>query len=186
MIRVSSGKYRGRSVDSPPRSKQIRPTTSLMRESLFNKFQMQLPGCRFLDLFAGSGIMSLEALSRGAAFVLAIEMDTDQCRVIRKNFAHIGLTEAEVKVVPCDAQGLMKKQCRQEPFDFVFMDPPYGFKALPELVTLCYNNGWLKPGGVIIVEHGTRDPELVGFTRKLYGDTAISIKAFETGTSHDA
>jgi 16S rRNA (guanine966-N2)-methyltransferase len=175
MIRVSSGKHKGRSVDSPPRGKQIRPTTSLMRESIFNKFQMRLPNCRFLDLFAGSGIMSLEALSRGAAFALAIELDPDQCRVIRKNFAHIGLTEQEVKVVPCDAKGLMQKVCKEEAFDLVFMDPPYGFKALPTLVTLCQSNGWLKPDGVIIVEHGSRDPELVGFTRKLYGDTAISI-----------
>lgn len=175
MIRVTSGKFRGRSVDSPPRSKQIRPTTSLMRESIFNKFQMDLPGCRFLDLFAGSGIMALEALSRGADFVLAIEMDQEQCRVIRKNFAHIGLTEKEVKVVPYDAKALMQKSCREEAFDFIFMDPPYGFKDLPLLVALCRDNGWLKPEGILIVEHGSRDPELPGFTRKLYGDTAISI-----------
>jgi 16S rRNA (guanine966-N2)-methyltransferase len=146
-----------------------------MRESIFNKLQMRLPDCRFLDLFAGSGIMSLEALSRGAAFVLAIELDPAQCRVIRKNFANIGLTEQEVKVVPCDARGLMRKVCREEAFDLVFMDPPYGFSELPLLVALCQSNGWLKPDGVIIVEHGSRDPELLGFTRKLYGDTAISI-----------
>ncbi len=175
MIRVTSGKFRGRAVDSPPRSKQIRPTTSLMRESIFNKFQAELPGCRFLDLFAGSGIMSLEALSRNAAFVLAIEMDSDQCKVVRRNFAHIGLTEKEVKIVPYDAKALMQKKCREEAFDFIFMDPPYGFKELPLLVRLCQENGWLKPDGVMIVEHGTRDPELAGFSRKLYGDTAISI-----------
>lgn len=175
MIRVTSGKHRGRSVDSPPRAKQIRPTTSLMRESIFNKFQMMMPGCRFLDLFAGSGIMGLEALSRGAAFVLAIEMDQEQCRVIRKNYAHIGLTEQEVKVVPYDAWALMRKPCREEPFDLVFMDPPYGFQKLPQLIALCRENGWLKPEGILIVEHGSRDPELTGFTRKLYGDTAISI-----------
>lgn len=179
MIRVTSGKFRGRSVDSPPRSKQIRPTTSLMRESIFNKFQMQLPGSRFLDLFAGSGIMTLEALSRDAAFALAIEMDPDQCKVIRKNFAHIGLTEAEVKVVPFDASVLMRKPCREEPFDFVFMDPPYGYKELPTLIQWCERNGWLKPNGAIIVEHGTRDPEIPGFARKLYGDTAISIKLLD-------
>ncbi|WP_303675032.1 16S rRNA (guanine(966)-N(2))-methyltransferase RsmD [Vampirovibrio chlorellavorus] len=183
MIRVTSGKYRGRSVDSPPRNKEIRPTTSLMRESIFNKLQMQLPGCRFLDLFAGSGIMGLEALSRGADFVLAIEQDSEQCRVIRKNYAHIGLSEKEVKVVPCDALGLMKKPCREAPFDFVFADPPYGFKALPELVEHCQRNGWLKPGGVMIVEHGSRDAELEGFIRKVYGDTAISIRKFEEDPS---
>lgn len=186
MIRVSSGKYRGRSVDSPPRSKQIRPTTSLMRESIFNKFQMSMPGCRFLDLFAGSGIMSLEALSRGADFVLAIESDSEQCRVIRKNFSHIGLTDKEVKIVPCDARGLMAKPCREEAFDFVFMDPPYGFKDLPLLVALCRENGWLKPDGVIIVEHGSRAPELIGFTRKCYGDTAISISNLQTEACPDS
>ncbi|MCE3234251.1 MAG: methyltransferase [Vampirovibrio sp.] len=176
MIRVTSGKFRGRGVDSPPRSREVRPTTSLMRESIFNKYQHHLPGCRFLDLFAGSGIMGLEALSREAAFVLAIEADTDQCRAIRKNYAAIGLSEAEAKIVPYDARKLMANACREEAFDIVFMDPPYAYKHLSSLVNDCIRNGWIKPNGIIVVEHGSRDPDLEGFVRKNYGDTSLSFR----------
>lgn len=175
MIKVTSGKYRGRGIESPPRSKDIRPTTSLIRESIFNKFQAHIPGCRFLDLFAGSGIMGIEALSRGAEFVLAVEGDATQCRAIRKNYATLSIPEAEGKVIPYDVKQLLAMPCREEAFDMIFMDPPYGFRDLPKLVETCLQNGWLKPNGIFIVEHGSRDPNLDGFTRKDYGDTSISI-----------
>ena len=174
MIRVTSGKFRGRSVESPPRSKEIRPTTALMRESIFSRFQFQLPGSRFLDLFAGSGIMGLEALSRGADFVLAIEADAEQCKIMRKNFNAIGINETQLKVSANDVPRLLNSPCRKENFDFVFMDPPYGFHDLSQLVAHCIQNGWVKPNGVLIVEHGIRDEDLPGFTRKNYGDTSIS------------
>ena len=165
-------------MDSPPRSKDIRPTTAVMRESIFSRFQFDLPGCRFLDLFAGSGIMGLEALSRGAAFVLAIETNPEQCRVMRRNFDAMGITDTELKVSTNDVLRLLATPCRKDAFDFVFMDPPYGFKDLSKLVNQCIENGWLKPDGVMIVEHGIRDPDLEGFTRKDYGDTSISIRVY--------
>jgi 16S rRNA (guanine966-N2)-methyltransferase len=146
-----------------------------MRESIFSRFQFDLPGCRFLDLFAGSGIMGLEALSRGASFVLAIEAKPEQCRVMQRNFDAIGISDDELKVSTNDVLRLLATPCRKDPFDFVFLDPPYGFKELSNLVHQCIENGWLKPDGVMIVEHGIRDPDLEGFTRKDYGDTSISI-----------
>jgi 16S rRNA (guanine966-N2)-methyltransferase len=176
LIRVTSGKYRGRSVDSPPRSKEIRPTAAVMRESIFSRFQFDLPGSRFLDLFAGSGIMGLEALSRGADFVLAIEGDAVQCKVIRRNLEAIGIREDQLKVSANDVVKLLASPCRKEAFDFVFMDPPYGFADLAGLVTACIDHGWVKPDGVLIVEHGVRDEDLPGFTRKDYGDTSISTR----------
>jgi 16S rRNA (guanine966-N2)-methyltransferase len=163
-------------VDSPPRSKQVRPTTGMMRESVFSRFQFDLPNSRFLDLFAGSGIMGLEALSRGAAFVLAIEADEDQCRMMRKNFDKIGLSEADIKISSNDVRRLLSQPCRKEAFDFVFMDPPYGFKDLPLIAESCMQNGWVKSDGVVIVEHGFRDPDLAGFTRKNYGESSLSIR----------
>jgi 16S rRNA (guanine966-N2)-methyltransferase len=176
MIKVTSGKYRGRGVESPPRSKEIRPTTSLIRESIFNKFQYKIPGCRFLDLFAGSGIMGLEALSRGASFVLAVEGDEVQCRAIRRDYATIGIAETEAKIITYDVKRLLTNPCREEAFDMVFMDPPYGYRNLPKLVEACLQNGWLKPNGIFVVEHGNRDPDLPDFIRKNYGDTSISIR----------
>lgn len=176
MIRVTAGKFRGRSVDSPPSTKKIRPTTGIVRESVFSRFQFDMPESRFLDLFAGSGIMGLEALSRGAAFVLSIEADEDQCRIMRKNFDKIGLTEGDIKISSNDVKRLLNQPCRKEAFDFVFMDPPYGFRDLPLIVENCIKNGWVKPDGVVIVEHGFRDPDLVGFTRKNYGESSLSIR----------
>lgn len=123
--------------------------------------------------------MGLEALSRGAAFVLAIEADTEQCRTIRKNYATLGLTETEAKIVPYDARKLMANACREEAFDIVFMDPPYGYKHLPTLVDNCILNGWIKPHGILIVEHGSRDPDLAGFVRKNYGDTSLSFRQMQ-------
>lgn len=181
MIRVTSGKYHGRGVESPPRSKDIRPTTAVMRERLFNRFQAALPGCRFLDLFAGSGIMGLEALSRGASFVLAVDLDADQCRVIQKNYAAIGISPAQAKVIAYHSRKLVARACREENFDIIFIDPPYGFRHLDELVAHCQQNGWLKPGGILIVEHGNRDPDLPGFTRQDYGDTSLSYRISDNG-----
>lgn len=176
MIRITGGRFRGRSIESPPRTKDIRPTTSLMRESIFNRLQAQVPGCRFLDLFAGSGIMGIEAISRGADFVLAIDQDPRQCQLIRKNYAGLKVAEAQAKVVPCDVVGLMSKPCREAPFDVIFLDPPYGFTGLETLVAQILANGWLASDGVVMVEHGTREPDLPGFERRLFGESSLSTR----------
>ena len=118
--------------------------------------------------------MGLEALSRGAEFVLAIEADEAQCRTMRKNFNVIGINDTQLKVSANNVPRLLGSPCRKEGFDFVFMDPPYGFQELSKLVADCISNGWVKPNGVLIVEHGIRDEDLPGFTRKNYGDTSIS------------
>ncbi len=176
MIRVSGGRLRGRQIESPPRAKDIRPTTAMIRESLFSRFQKVLPGCRFLDLFAGSGIMGIEALSRGAAFVLAVEADPQQARRIREQYTKLGLAEQEAKIIAHDATALLARPCREEGFDLVFLDPPYGFAKLEVLVRLLEEHGWLKPGASVIVEHGKRDADLPGFVRKDYGDTSVSVR----------
>lgn len=173
-IRITGGRFRGRSIESPPRFRPIRPTSALIRESVFNRFQDRLTGARFLDLFAGSGIMSLEALSRGASFALAIESDVRQCRRIADQFKTFGLTAAQARAIPTDVAALLEKPCREEPFDWVFLDPPYGFAALPRLVEQCRTHGWCRDGGVILVEHGCRDPDLPGFSRRDYGDSSLS------------
>lgn len=173
MIRVISGRFRGRGIPSP-RGRQVRPTTAKIRESIFNRLQWRLPDCRFLDLFAGSGIMGLEALSRGAAFTLAVEQDRAQCRSIRNSYEAFGLTEKDAKALTAEVGSFLGQSCRETPFDLIFMDPPYGYTGLAELTQLCLENGWLNDGGVIVIEHATRDPELPGFTRAVYGDTAVS------------
>jgi 16S rRNA (guanine966-N2)-methyltransferase len=179
MIRITGGKLRGRGVESPPRSKEIRPTTALIRESIFSSLQQRIPGCRFLDLFAGSGIMGIEAISRGADFVLAVDKDARQCQVIRKSYAALGVTQEQGKIIPHDAVALISKPCREEGFDVIFVDPPYGFAKLPAVIEALIANGWVKPEGVIIAEHGSRDPDLSGFTRRDYGDTSVSTRILD-------
>lgn len=176
MIRITGGKFRGRSVESPPRSKEIRPTTALIRESVFSSLQQKIPGCRFLDLFSGSGIMGIEAISWGADFVLAVEGDARECQMIRKSYAALGVSQTQGKIIPHEVMALIAKPCREEGFDIVFMDPPYGFARLGELVELVIANGWVNPDGVVMVEHGNRDPDLPGFTRKNFGDTSVSTR----------
>jgi 16S rRNA (guanine966-N2)-methyltransferase len=173
-IRIISGKFRGKGIPSPPRSKPIRPTSSLIRESVFNRFPHRLEGARFLDAFAGSGIMSLEALSRGMSYVLALELETRQCREIRTTFEDFGLTASESAVLCTDARKFLARPCKELPFDWIFMDPPYGFEGLADLVACTLKNGWLKDNGVFIVEHGRRDPDFPDFSRREYGDTSIS------------
>ena len=173
-IRVTSGKLRGRSIESPPRSKDIRPTTALIRESFFNKFQADMMDCRFLDLFAGSGIMGIEALSRYAGFVLAVEQDPVQAKLIKDNYEKFGL-EKDAKILTMMVEKLIDKPCKENPFDLIFADPPYGYKDLPGLFETLTTNGWLIAGGSIMIEHGKRDPDIPGFTRKDYGDTSVSV-----------
>jgi 16S rRNA (guanine966-N2)-methyltransferase len=175
-IRVTGGRFRGKNIPSPPRSKPIRPTSSLLRESIFNRFQNRLEDSRFLDAFAGSGIMSLEALSRGASFALALELENRQCKQIRANFEEFGLDRSQTMTVCTDTTAHLGRPCAEEPFDFIFLDPPYGFKNLESLIASCQSNGWLKPDGILLVEHGRRDPDLPGFIRRDYGDSSISYR----------
>jgi 16S rRNA (guanine966-N2)-methyltransferase len=175
MIRVIQGKHKGRGIPSPS-GKSIRPTTALLRESIFNRFQFKIKQARFLDLFAGSGIMGLEALSRGAQFALLVERDTKQSRLIREYFASINITEEEAKIIHYCARDLIAKPCQSEPFDIIFMDPPYGFSKLSDLASRVERNGWVKPDGVILVEQSARDEYLEGFEVTLYGTTALLIK----------
>lgn len=119
--------------------------------------------------------MGIEAVSRGAAFVLAVELHQEQCRMIRKNYAKLGVPESQGKVIHFDVEKLLSRPCQEEAFDVIFLDPPYGMEKLSQLVQQAISNGWLKPQGTIMIEHGSREPELPGFTRKIYGDSALSI-----------
>src|SRR5205085_2483078 len=103
-----------------------------------------------------------------------IDQNAEQCKAIRKNYTRLGVTEQQAKVIPYDARLLVSKPCREEAFDIIFIDPPYGFKKLEMMVQATIDNGWIKPEGILIVEHGSRDPSLEHFIRKNYGDTSLS------------
>lgn len=179
MIRITGGKLRGRQVPSPRGRDTVRPTTAMMRESLFSRLQGRLGGARFLDLFTGSGVVGLEAFSRGASFVLATDRDADQCRVIRQQCGVFKISDDQVCVVQTDSRKLIGQPNRKEGFDIVFMDPPYGFKHWSELIGNLERNGWLNADAILVAEHGnaeTTELEALGFSSRQYGETTISVK----------
>ena len=153
-----------------------------MRESLFQHLSPRLPGARFLDLFAGSGLMGFEALSRGAASVLAIENNPVHVRLIRQTMADLGLTPAQYEVRCRDAFRLAKKPLAtvaDAPFDLIFLDPPYALTDLNALIHALLAQGWLAPEGLLLLEQSRHAVPLAlpdasyGLTTRSYGGTQL-------------
>lgn len=121
-MRITGGEWRGRRI-AVPRGERVRPTQDRVREALFSMLAPDLPGARFLDLYAGTGAVGLEALSRGAAEVVWVESDRQVCRLARENVAR--LAGAERQVVCAEAERWLRGGGRGAVFDMVFADPPY-------------------------------------------------------------
>lgn len=151
-MRIVSGIYKGRRF-SPPNSIKARPTTDMAREALFNVMaqEIYLHDIDVLDLFAGTGAISLEFLSRGARSATAIEID-----FVAKKFMETLKREWQVpnlKIVKADVFKLMKNP--NQSFDLVFADPPYAHPKFADIPTLILNSGWLKKDGLLIIEHSS-------------------------------
>ncbi|OQW60970.1 MAG: 16S rRNA (guanine(966)-N(2))-methyltransferase RsmD [Proteobacteria bacterium SG_bin9] len=155
-MRVVGGRLRGRSIAGPS-SQAIRPTADRLRESLFNilmhAYENPLDGARVLDLFAGTGALGIEAISRGAAFTLFVDNGAEARALLRNNVEALGLGGV-TRVFRRDATNL--GPCYPvEPFSLVFLDPPYG-KGLGELALVSLIEGkWLTPGALIVAEEAT-------------------------------
>ncbi|WP_018640581.1 16S rRNA (guanine(966)-N(2))-methyltransferase RsmD [Parafrankia elaeagni] len=179
MTRIVGGRAGGRRLVVPPGG-TTRPTSDRTREGLFNTLAtlIDLTGTRVADLYAGSGAVGLEALSRGAAHVLLVDRDPGVVRVLRRNVEALGLPGAEVvrspvtRVVEVDPA---------EPYDVVFLDPPY---ALPDaevdvVLGRLASGGWLAGGGVCVVERAARGapvtwPDgIVALRERRYGEGVL-------------
>lgn len=147
-LRVIGGIWRGRRLRFPA-SPQIRPTPDRVRETLFNWLAARVPGARCLDLFAGSGALGLEALSRGAAHVTFIERDPAAASEIRARLAEWGAHGATVERT--DARSFLERQ-PAAPFDIVFLDPPFASELLEETAARLEQGGWLADGALVYVE----------------------------------
>jgi len=148
-MRIIAGKAKGRSLKVP--RDVSRPTTDRVRESVFGQLSEFLPEARVLDLFAGSGGLGLEALSRGANSCVFVDQHRGACRVIEQNLQKTDLKNG--RVISQDVISFLKSE--QEPYDLIFADPPYadGLKDLAaELVALDAWKRWLSPEGYLIVE----------------------------------
>jgi 16S rRNA (guanine966-N2)-methyltransferase len=180
-MRVVGGRLRGRNLVAP-RSDAIRPTSDRLRESVFNilahAYGDPVTGARVLDLFAGTGALGIEALSRGAAFALLIDDGAEARALIRQNIDALGLG-AVTRVFRRDATKLGPAH-PVEPFSLVFLDPPY-HKGLGERALASLRDGaWLTPDALIVVEEaadaGFTAP--AGFTeleRRAYDDTVVVV-----------
>lgn len=174
-MRIIRGKYGRRRFDVP-KNITARPTTDFARENLFNVLEnlTEIEAKKVCDLFAGTGAVSWEFVSRGASEVVAVEMAPVQAAFIRSVKEKLG--DAVLKLIKGDVFKFIKTA--KESFDIIFADPPYDHERFAEIPELILNSKLVKEGSIIIVEHGkTYDfSHLHGFTRQLtYGSVNFSI-----------
>jgi 16S rRNA (guanine966-N2)-methyltransferase len=155
-MRVVGGRLKGRNIASPA-SNAIRPTQDRLRESLFNilvhAYANPIDGARVLDLFAGTGALGIEAVSRGAKFVLFVDNGAEARALLRNNVEALGLGGV-TKVYRRDATNLGPAH-PMEPFSLVFLDPPYGKGLADTALTSLREGGWLVPDALVVVEEAT-------------------------------
>jgi 16S rRNA (guanine966-N2)-methyltransferase len=180
MTRIIGGSVGGRRL-ATPRGAATRPTSDRVREALFSAIESwcgSLSGLRFLDLYAGSGAVGLEAWSRGAGVVTLVEQDRRTAALIAANAKTIGFPRADVHVAPVAAT---LRRPPAAPYDVVFLDPPYPLAdgAVAEDLAQLDRHGWLVPGAMVVVERSSRSPEPSwpgGFERvreRRYGETVL-------------
>ena len=152
-MRIVGGEFRGRAL-ATPKSNDIRPTTDRTRESLFNilshAYPEALDGTRMIEVFAGTGAVGLEALSRGASQALFVETSVEGRGLLRTNIEALGL-QGRARIFRRDATDLGAPGTMQ-PFHFLFADPPYGRGLGEAAFDQCQRHGWLVPGALAILE----------------------------------
>jgi 16S rRNA (guanine(966)-N(2))-methyltransferase RsmD len=153
-MRIVTGIYKGRHFDIP-RSFKARPTTDFAKENIFNVLNgyIDFEDAIALDLFAGTGSISFELLSRGCASVISVELDRDHARFINDCLKKLG-TDKDI-LIRGDVFRFLKS-CHQQ-FDFIFADPPYSLPELPKIPSLIFEYGLLKEDGVFVFEHGKQN-----------------------------
>lgn len=174
-LRITGGTHRGRRLKVPP-GLGVRPTSDRVKQALFNILGPQVVGARVLDLFAGSGALGLEALSRGAGLCLFVENHPRALAALRENLAALGM-DSEGRVLDLDVRRALPALKREGPFDLVLADPPYE-KGLVA-AALSAAAAVLVPGGILVVEHSPGEPpgEVEGlrlYDQRGYGQTRLS------------
>jgi 16S rRNA (guanine966-N2)-methyltransferase len=185
-MRVVGGSLRGRTL-AAPKSQSIRPTADRLRESLFNilihAYDDPITGVRVLDLFAGTGALGIEALSRGSAFALFVDDGAEARALLRENVATLGLGGVS-RIFRRDATKLGPAH-PVEPFALAFLDPPYGKSLAEQALVSARAGGWLAPDALIVVEEAKKSAFAApdGFTeieRRSYDDTEFVVLRLAT------
>ena len=156
MMRIITGRARGIKLETLE-GDATRPTSERATEAIFSRLQFDIEGRRVLDLFAGSGQMGLEAVSRGAAHAVLVDQSKDAIAVIRKNAERTRLA-ADCTVVCADFAEFLRQRRGKEPFDLVFIDPPYAMHACRAAVEAIMEARLLKPYGILVLESAEPDP----------------------------
>ncbi len=179
-MRIITGKARGIKLDSPY-TDEVRPTTEMAKEGIFSAIHFDLDSRRVLDLFAGSGQLGLEALSRGAESAVFVDESQASIEIVKKNAQKTKLF-SQCRIVRMDFTDFLKKA--SDTFHFIFVDPPYAKKLLPEVVKKIMKYGVLAEDGIIILEGEDADIELDGVCeeygveikkRYKYGKTYVHV-----------
>jgi 16S rRNA (guanine966-N2)-methyltransferase len=191
-MRIIGGQDRGRRLRAP-RGLRTRPTADRVRVTLFDVVGPAVRGARVLDLFAGSGAVGIEALSRGAARVVFVERDPAALRALRGNLAALGASRAAARVVAGDVLAVLPRLVPPEgAFDLVFLDPPYAGTLAARALAALPGSGVCRPGAEVVVQHSTRTPlpPVAGLEPhrrpRRFGDTALTflrVAAYTPGGS---
>jgi 16S rRNA (guanine(966)-N(2))-methyltransferase RsmD len=178
-MHVIAGSAKGRRLLTP-NDQAVRPTSGRVKEALFSIWSARVPNAQFLDLFAGTGAIGIEALSRGAARAVFVESARVPLRLLRQNLDRCGLTARAAVVTRAAAAFLRAPAGAMPSFDLVFADPPYGAPAPEALLSSIAQSAILHSESIVILEHASAAsvPEQIGRlvrTRQYrYGDTALS------------
>ncbi|MBM4119804.1 MAG: 16S rRNA (guanine(966)-N(2))-methyltransferase RsmD [Nitrospira sp.] len=179
-MRVIAGTQKGRRLHGP-KGPDLRPTADRVKEALFSILGARVAGARFLDLFAGTGAIGIEALSRGAASVMFVESSPSAGRILKTNLAACGL-EAKAHLYLSQAETFLRSQrAGAVAFDIIFADPPYQFDPTATLWPILSRTTALAPGGLLVFEHATKlalppaIPSLSLLRQYHYGDTTLSV-----------
>jgi len=177
-MRIVAGKHKGRALLAP-KGRDTRPTSDRTRGALFNILEhgisgFSLRGCHVLDVFAGTGALGLEALSRGAETATFMEQGRNALTVLGENITALRV-ESQSTILRTDAT---RPTATSRTCDLVFLDPPYGKRLIPKALKALSNKGWIAPGAVIVAETASKetDPLPDGFTQldeRIYGAAKI-------------
>jgi len=178
MIRITGGKFKGRVIKIPKRLK-VRPTRAMVREAIFDMIGPKIVNATVLDLFSGSGLLGLEAKSRGAKQIFFVEQDKTTCKTLKDNIA--SLTGAHDDPILCNTvyKAIKRLNHTEIKFDIVLMDPPYEMDAVP-ILNILSTTGIVKTKGWIVVERGKHSLEVIPegleeIRKKTYGYSKVYI-----------
>ena len=159
-MRIIAGDMRSRKLKAPE-GMDTRPTADRVKEALFSILQGRLYGARVLDLYAGSGALALEALSRGAESAVLADCAAKACQAISENIEALGCGNRAQLLRMKDIAALAALKARGDGFDLIFLDPPYRMDTAP-VCRAILEAGLLRPGGMIVIEHGRETPPKIG------------------------